>query len=127
MSEEINNTETPVVSAPEEAAPAAPIAAASPTTPATSSYDRPRRPQGQREGGDQYQRMPRFRKKVCRFCSDKNLVIDYKDAKTLERYITDRGKILPRRVTGTCSKHQRFVARAIKRARIVAIVPFLEK
>jgi small subunit ribosomal protein S18 len=119
MSDEINNTEAPVASspAPAEAAPAA----------APAPYERPRRPQGQREGGDQYQRMPRFRKKVCRFCGDKNLVIDYKDAKTLERYITDRGKILPRRVTGTCSKHQRFIARAIKRARIVAVVPFLEK
>lgn len=121
MSDEINNTEAPVAAASSEAAPAA-----SPSAP-YSSQDRPRRPQGQREGGDQYNRMPRFRKKVCRFCADKNLVIDYKDAKTLERYITDRGKILPRRVTGTCSKHQRFIARAIKRARIIAIVPFLEK
>jgi small subunit ribosomal protein S18 len=124
MSEEINNTEAPVVTAPAEAAPAP---AAAPAAASPAPYDRPRRPQGQREGGDQYQRMPRFRKKVCRFCGDKNLVIDYKDAKTLERYITDRGKILPRRVTGTCSKHQRFIARAIKRARIVAVVPFLEK
>ena len=65
------------------------------------------------------------RKKVCPFCSDKNLVIDYKDADTLSKYITERGKILPKRVTGICAIHQRELARAIKRARIVALLPYV--
>ena len=64
------------------------------------------------------------RKKVCQFCADKDKVIDYKDVETLQNYITERGKILPRRVTGTCAMHQRAVTRAIKRARVVALMPF---
>lgn len=64
------------------------------------------------------------RKKVCQFCADKDKKIDYKDAETLKHYITERGKILPRRVTGTCAMHQRAVATAVKRARVVAILPF---
>jgi len=69
----------------------------------------------------------RFKRKVCRFCHDKNAVIDYKDVKLMEQFITDRGKILPRRVTGTCARHQRGVAQAIKRARIIALIPFVEQ
>jgi small subunit ribosomal protein S18 len=65
-----------------------------------------------------------FKKKVCKFCTQK-LKIDYKDADTLRRFITDRGKILPRRITGTCAKHQRALALAIKRARIIALLPFV--
>ena len=65
-----------------------------------------------------------FKKKVCKFCIQK-LKIDYKDADTLRRFITERGKILPRRITGTCAKHQRSLALAIKRARIIALVPFV--
>ncbi|MDR3295991.1 MAG: 30S ribosomal protein S18 [Clostridiales Family XIII bacterium] len=64
------------------------------------------------------------RKKVCQFCTDKTDKIDYKDSEKLKRYITDRGKILPKRITGTCSTHQREVTRAIKRARIVALLPY---
>ena len=64
------------------------------------------------------------RRKVCQFCADPNKKIDYKDAETLKQYITERGKILPRRVKGTCAMHQRAVAKAIKRARVVAILPF---
>lgn len=64
------------------------------------------------------------RKKVCQFCADADKKIDYKDAETLKKYITERGKILPRRVTGTCAMHQRAVAKAIKKARVVAILPF---
>ncbi len=78
-------------------------------------------------GPDQYARVPKFKRKVCGFCHDKNMTIDYKRPEILDRYITDRGKILPRRVTGTCSRHQRIVAREIKRARIIALVPFVEK
>jgi small subunit ribosomal protein S18 len=65
-----------------------------------------------------------FKKKVCRFCTQK-LKIDYKDADMLRKFITERGKILPRRITGTCAKHQRALALAIKRARIIAILPFV--
>jgi small subunit ribosomal protein S18 len=65
-----------------------------------------------------------FKKKVCKFCTQK-LKIDYKDADVLRRFITDRGKILPRRITGTCAKHQRALAVAIKRARIIALLPFV--
>jgi small subunit ribosomal protein S18 len=75
----------------------------------------------------QAQRNIRFKRKVCKFCYDKNLAIDYKNNKLLEQFITDRGKILPRRVTGTCAKHQRGVAIAIKRARIIALLPFVEQ
>ena len=64
------------------------------------------------------------RKKVCQFCADKTAVIDYKDVETLKKYISERGKILPRRITGTCSMHQRDITKAVKRARTVALLPF---
>lgn len=64
------------------------------------------------------------RPKVCHFCVDKVSSVDYKDIEKLKKYVTDRGKIVPRRVTGTCAKHQRQLTRAIKRARIIALLPF---
>jgi small subunit ribosomal protein S18 len=64
------------------------------------------------------------RRKICRFCADKNVAIDYKDPQTLKYFITDRGKIVPRRISGNCAKHQRKVALAIKRSRMVALMPF---
>ena len=67
----------------------------------------------------------RRRKKVCQFCADKVDFIDYKDTEKLRRFITVRGKILPRRVTGTCSIHQRDITTAVKRARIVALLPYV--
>ncbi len=67
----------------------------------------------------------RPRKKVCIFCKNKNQLIDYKDAELLKKFIAPNGKISPRRVTGTCAKHQREVAVAIKRARIMALLPFI--
>lgn len=82
----------------------------------------------QREGGrPNFQRMPRFKKKVCRFCQNKDVKIDYKKPEVLERFLTDRGKILPRRITGTCAKHQRWVATEIKKARMIALLPFVEQ
>jgi small subunit ribosomal protein S18 len=72
-------------------------------------------------------RHARYRKKMCRFCLDKNLKVNYRDTQILGNYITERGKILPRRITGTCSKHQRDISRAIKRARILAVLPFSVK
>lgn len=65
------------------------------------------------------------RRKVCRFCADSSLAIDYKDIKTLRFFITERGKIIPRRISGTCSKHQRSLNEAIKRARTIALLPFV--
>lgn len=65
------------------------------------------------------------RKKVCQFCADKIEDIDYKDVELLQKFITDRGKILPKRVTGTCAYHQRLVAKEIKRARTVALLPYV--
>ena len=77
-----------------------------------------------RDGDDRRKGKVFFKKKVCKFCIQK-LKIDYKDADTLRRFITERGKILPRRITGTCAKHQRALALAIKRARILALLPFV--
>lgn len=65
------------------------------------------------------------RKKYCKFCTDSNLKIDYKHHIILRDFITDRGKIMPRRITGTCAKHQRVLTLAIKRARMIALLPFV--
>ncbi|MCK9229825.1 MAG: 30S ribosomal protein S18 [Syntrophales bacterium] len=65
------------------------------------------------------------KKKVCRFCGDSTLKIDYKVPEALKNFITERGKILPRRISGTCAKHQREVTVAIKRARNLALLPFI--
>ncbi|MFP4452224.1 MAG: 30S ribosomal protein S18 [Desulfosalsimonas sp.] len=65
------------------------------------------------------------RRKVCRFCTDSNLVIDYKDSGMLRYFITERGKIIPRRISGTCARHQRRLALAIKRARRIALLPYV--
>jgi small subunit ribosomal protein S18 len=69
----------------------------------------------------------RPRRKVCIFCADKNEKIDYKDAVKLRKFLTERGKIAPRRGTGTCAKHQRELAVAIKRARVVALLPYVSE
>jgi small subunit ribosomal protein S18 len=64
------------------------------------------------------------RRKVCVFCADKAATIDYKDVKRIRRFVTDRGKIIPRRISGTCARHQRLLTVAIKRARNLALVPY---
>ncbi len=69
----------------------------------------------------------RTRKKVCAFCVDKVTEIDYKDVPKLRRYLSERGKIVPRRVTGTCARHQRQLTTAIKRARHVALLPYVSE
>ena len=66
----------------------------------------------------------RRRRKVCTFCLDRIEVIDYKEVSKLRRYLSDRGKILPRRMTGTCARHQRRLTVALKRARHIALLPF---
>ena len=77
--------------------------------------ERPERPRGGRKG----------RKKVCAFCVDRVYNIDYKDIPRLRRYISERAKIIPRRVTGTCAGHQRQLTLAIKRARHIALLPYV--
>lgn len=81
-----------------------------------------RRPEGGRrpDGG----RRPFQKKKACRFCKDKAFNLNYKDAKAIRPYLTERGRIVPRRISGTCAKHQRMVCREIKRARNLALIPF---
>ncbi len=69
----------------------------------------------------------RRKKKVCAFCVDKVTSIDYKDVAKLRRFVSERGKILPRRITGNCAKHQRLLTTAIKRARHVAILPYIQE
>lgn len=88
---------------------------------APASGERPPRREGSGGGGrKQYFR----RRKVCKFCSEKIDVIDYKDVRLVSEFIAERGKILPRRLTGTCSTHQRALSEAIKRARNIALLPF---
>jgi small subunit ribosomal protein S18 len=81
-----------------------------------STQRRPRR--------DRDSQIPR-KKRVCRFCAAKEDYIDYKDDKKLQRCITEQGKIIPKRITGTCAKHQRQLVHAIKRARHLALLPFV--
>jgi small subunit ribosomal protein S18 len=87
-----------------------------------------KRDRGDRDGKDKKGKDARkrgfARRKVCRFCADKNVGIDYKDPQTLKYFITDRGKIIPRRISGNCAKHQRKVGTAVKRARMIALMPF---
>ncbi|MCJ7616255.1 MAG: 30S ribosomal protein S18 [Desulfobacterales bacterium] len=65
------------------------------------------------------------RRKICRFCADTSLAINYKDPKTLKYFVTERGKIIPRRISGTCAKHQRALTKAIKQARTIALLPYV--
>ncbi len=80
---------------------------------------------GRTAGGSAGPRKQYFRRrKVCKFCDEKIDAIDYKDVKVIGQFVSERGKILPRRLTGTCSPHQRLLAVAIKRARNIALLPF---
>ncbi len=90
-----------------------PVAAESETRPAADAAQRPARP------------MNRRRKKVCAFCADKIDDIDYKDTIRLKKFVSERAKILPRRISGACAKHQRQLTIAIKRARHVALMPYI--
>ena len=83
--------------------------------------DRNERPEGQR----QFRQNNRRKKKVCQFCQDKIEHIDYKDTARLRKLTTERAKILPRRISGTCAQHQRQLTVAIKRARFMALLPYL--
>lgn len=81
--------------------------------------------QSRPQGSSRPQKKFFHRRKFCRFCSDSNLKIEYKDPQSLRDFLTERGKIMPRRITGTCSKHQREITLAIKRARSIALLPFV--
>jgi small subunit ribosomal protein S18 len=88
---------------------------------------RPEGDRGEGRGGDGrggMRRRPGGRRKVCRFCADKSLKVDYKDVRTLGSFISEGGKIVPARTSGNCAKHQRQLAVAIKRARVLALLPF---
>lgn len=130
MSEETTNTENTIEN--QETAPEAPAPTAeSQDSARSSSAPAPRHkktfgPRMQMSSKDG-QRPSKFKKKVCRFCANKEMKVDYRNASLLESYITDRGKILPRRITGNCAKHQRLIAKAVKRGRILSVVPFVVK
>ncbi len=102
---------------------------ATPETPTATPSERPARPQGGprqggrpggREGGRKFFR----RKKVCKFCTDKIDNINYKDVRLLSQFVAESGKIVPRRLTGVCTPHQRRLTEAIKQARNIALLPF---
>ncbi len=80
---------------------------------------RPQRPAGRFAGRRNFSR-----RRVCRYCAEPKLTIDYKDAKALRPFLSERGKIVPRRLSGACAKHQRQISTAVKRARVLAIIPF---
>jgi small subunit ribosomal protein S18 len=98
----------------------------------SQQYQEHQRPRGGGEGrpgdrgdrGGARRRPGSGRRKVCRFCADKTLKVDYKDVRTLQTFITEGAKIVPSRTSGNCARHQRQLAVAIKRARIIALLPF---
>lgn len=94
----------------------------SPSRPA-GAVDRPAR-EARPEHRPQQRRRPPRRRKFCRFCADKDQAIDHKDPDMLRQFVTERFKIIPARVTGVCAKHQRQLTTAIKRARVLALLPF---
>ena len=85
----------------------------------------PARGKGKGKGKPGRKKRTYHRRKVCRFCADSSIVIDYKETRTLKYFISERGKIIPRRITGTCAKHQRVLTREIKRARTIALLPYV--
>ena len=97
---------------------------------APETAPKPFRPEGRREGGREDRpsgpggRFRRPRRKSCRFCAEKIVAIDYKDFNRLRSFVSERGKIVPSRITGTCANHQRELTQAIKRARNIALLPF---
>lgn len=82
---------------------------------------------GSSREGSRFPREFPMRKRVCRFCRDKIKEIDYKDLDTLQRFITEKGRILTSRISGNCAKHQRKLAQSIKRARFIALLPFVKE
>lgn len=89
-----------------------------------SKMEGKRGPRSSEGGGGGFRRRPGTRRKVCKFCADKDAYIDYKDIKVLTTFVTERGKIVPSRISGNCARHQRELTNAIKRARVIAMLPF---
>ena len=91
-----------------------------------AQFERSSRPNRERSEDDRggSRRRPMFRRKVCRFCADKTIRIDYKDLRMITQFVTERGKMTPSRITGNCARHQRLLTTAVKRARSVALLPF---
>jgi len=91
-----------------------------------AQFERSSRPNRERSDDDRggSRRRPMFRRKVCRFCADKTIRIDYKDLRMITQFVTERGKMTPSRITGNCARHQRLLTTAVKRARSVALLPF---
>ncbi len=87
--------------------------------------NKPREREDSRGRGNGSDRRRPFRRKVCKFCLDRVGKIDYKDTARLSKFTSERGKILPRRVSGTCARHQRQLAKSVKRARVISLMPFL--
>ena len=114
----IETAEQPVVA---EAAPAAPVEAAPAAAEQPAREAREPRETRERPARRNFKKQSR---KVCLFCQEKSAKIDYKDVAKLRKFIAEGGKILPRRMTGTCAKHQRELAVAIKRARVASLLPF---
>ena len=83
-----------------------------------------RRDENRSSRGPDRRRVMYHRRKICRFCADSNLAIEYKDFKLLRLFTSERGKIVPRRISGNCAKHQRILTVALKRARNIALIPF---
>src|SRR5271157_5762888 len=133
MADEAKKEVTPSAEAP-AAAPAAPAAPSAPASPGPRPYGRgPGGPGGRRPGGPggrpggRGEGGPRKffrRKKVCKFCVEKIDSINYKDVRLLGQFVAERGKIVPRRLTGVCTPHQRRLTAAIKQARNIALLPF---
>ncbi|MDG2306788.1 MAG: 30S ribosomal protein S18 [Candidatus Binatia bacterium] len=122
MSETTETTSTP-------AAPSAPVPSSRPSYGGGgggggSSGGDDRRSRGRSEDRFPARRRGGGRRKVCRFCAEKSIIIDYKDTKVLANFVTERGKIIPSRITGNCARHQRRLCSAIKRARASALLPF---
>jgi len=86
--------------------------------------DRGDRNGGRGGDGRDDKKRPVGRRKMCKFCGDETIKIDYKDAGLLKYFITDRGKLVPRRISGNCAKHQREISTAVNRARMIAMMPF---
>jgi len=84
-----------------------------------------KRPEKKKDKKSMVKEKPFLKKRFCKFCADENETIDYKDPLKLKRFTTEKGKILPARITGNCAKHQRRIAEAIKRARYLALLPYV--
>ncbi|MCK4796697.1 MAG: 30S ribosomal protein S18 [Spirochaetes bacterium] len=93
----------------------------------TPGSSRPNSNLKDRQSGSSDKRRIYMKRKICRFCTDKSLKIDYKQSNILKRFTTEGGKIIPRRMSGNCSKHQRMLAGEIKRARFIALLPYVKQ